>query len=55
MKGWDNRLYYTLMDDEGTIHCLECAFQKEIVSFLHKVNWDNTGYHCQRRGKFHEI
>lgn len=55
MKDNDSRLYFAGMGGAGTIHCLECNFQQKIVSFLHGANWNNTGYQCQKCGKFHEI
>jgi hypothetical protein len=54
-KSEDNCLYFTRMGGKGIIKCLECNFEQEIVSFLHGVNWDSTGYQCQKCGKFHEI
>jgi hypothetical protein len=54
-KIYDDRLYFTRMGGAGTILCLECNYEQEIVSFLHGVDWDSTGYQCQKCGKFHEI
>ena len=51
----DNRLYYWRMGGCGKIQCLECNFEQDIVSFLHGVNKNITGYQCQECGKFHEI
>lgn len=54
-KIYDDRLYFIKMGGAGTISCLECGFEQEIVSFLHGVSWDSTGYQCQKCGKFHAI
>ena len=54
-KIYDDRLYFIKMGGAGTISCLECGFEQEIVSFLHGVSWDSTGYQCQKCGKFHKI
>ena len=43
------------MGEAGIIRCLECDLEQEIVSFLHGVSWDSTGYQCQKLGKFHGI
>jgi hypothetical protein len=55
MNDYDKHLYFTTMGGKGKIQCLECNFQQEIVSYLHGVNWNNTGFQCQKCGKFHEI
>lgn len=55
MKDYDKHLYYWKMGGAGTIRCLECNFQQKIISFLHGANWNNSGYQCQKCGKFHEI
>jgi hypothetical protein len=51
----DPRLYYWRMGGFGTIRCLECDFKQDIVSFLHGIDSCETGYQCQRCGKFHAL
>jgi hypothetical protein len=51
----DPHLYYWRMGGFGTIRCLDCDFIQDIVSFLHGINSCETGYQCQRCGKFHAL
>lgn len=52
----DYRLYFTKISGAGTIRCIECDFEQNIVCFLHGVDdWNKTGYQCQKCGKFYEI
>ena len=51
----DNRLYFWKMGGKVIIRCAECDFEETTVSFLHGVNWDSTGYQCQKCGKLHAI
>lgn len=52
----DHRLYYWRMGGSGTIRCLECDFEQNIISFLHGVDdWNRIGYQCQKCGKFQVI
>lgn len=48
-------LYYDEMGGMGDINCRKCGHGEEIVSFLHGVEWCNTGYQCKSCGKFHGI
>lgn len=55
MKRSDKYLFFWQMGGKGIISCSECDFKQTIVSFLHGFDWNNTGYQCQKCGKFHEI
>ena len=54
----DNRLYFCKMAGAGKIKCNVCDYEAEIISFLHghgSNKWSNTGFQCQKCGKFHHI
>jgi hypothetical protein len=47
MKEDDNRLYDGKMGGKVIISCSECDLKETIVSFLHGLNWNSSGYQCQ--------
>lgn len=54
----DKLLYYWKMGGAGIIKCNSCNFSQNIISFLHghgPNSWNNSGFQCQKCGKFHEI
>lgn len=54
----ENYLHFTQIGGAGNLSCLECDFEKEIVSFLHgfEVNSiSSTGYQCEKCGDLKAI
>ncbi len=45
-------LYFCYMGGSGTILCLECDYQKDIISFTHGAYECNIGRQCQNCGTF---
>ena len=55
VKEVDTNLYFVRMGGSGTIHCCDCGYKEDIVSFIHG-NYDaSVGYQCQSCGKFHAL
>ena len=51
----DGKLKFTKLYGKGEILCKECGYHEEVVVSLHgfgEDRWTNTGYQCQRCGKF---
>jgi hypothetical protein len=51
----DTYLYFWKIGGIGIIQCLDCNYQKEIVSFTHGLNTSTTGLQCQLCGQFQSI
>jgi len=54
----DNLLYFDKMGGWGVVYCNNCNYNQEIISFQHGTgpnSWNNSGFQCQKCGKFHEI
>lgn len=54
----DNLLYYWKLGGAGIVKCNNCNYSQNIISFLHghgPNSWNNSGFQCQKCGKFHEI
>jgi hypothetical protein len=60
-KDFDTNLYFSHMGGAGTIHCLECSYQEEIISFIHGFDekghpaYGTKGLQCQSCGKFYSL
>lgn len=53
-----NLVFFSDLGGEGTLKCNSCNFNQEIVSFIHGFGtneWSETGFQCQKCGKFHSI
>lgn len=60
----DTNLYFRYMGGAGTVYCCDCRFSEDIISHLHGVEVDDSGfeietfssgYQCQSCGKFHTL
>jgi len=55
-KSWnDGKLRFWNMGGMGDFYCKDCHYSQEVVSFLHGFGedpWSNSGYQCQKCGKF---